>query len=63
MYTESEAKEKWCPMMTDLSHADREDGRVCIGSYCMAWRFSYPKQVDGQMVPTGYCGLAGEPKR
>lgn len=65
MYTEAEAKEKWCPQMTSVEVIEDMDSRValCCASRCMAWRPTYPKVVDGQMVPTGYCGLAGEPKR
>lgn len=60
MYTESEAKEKWCPQMIQL------DSELvnCIASLCMAWRPSYPKtNENGELIPAGYCGLAGEPKR
>jgi hypothetical protein len=60
MYTESEAKEKICQ---ETRGSDYGADQLCVGSDCMAWRISYPKQGDGQMVPTGYCGLAGEPKR
>lgn len=56
MHTEAEAKEKWCP---------REDLCInCIASKCMAWRPGYPKMNEqGEMIPTGYCGLAGAPTR
>lgn len=59
MYTESEARPKLCPQAMNSQFANPG----CAGSLCMAWRLSYPKQVDGQIIPTGYCGLAGEPKR
>lgn len=60
MYTEAEAKEKICQ---ETRGSDYLADKPCVASQCMAWRPTYPKQVDGQMVPTGYCGLAGEPKR
>jgi hypothetical protein len=31
----------------------------CIGSACMAWRFSADETGDG--IPRGYCGKAGLP--
>ena len=53
VYTEEEAKEKYCP-----------DGRgMCSASTCMAWRYVEtlnPKTLLHVQV-AGYCGLAGKP--
>ena len=68
--TESEARNKWCPMaaVTNASlatgganrvqYTDRNSlpvkGSRCYASECMAWR-----KIN--MAGDGYCGLAGEP--
>lgn len=52
--TEDEAKTKWCPMArVDSTAANRGDqygfqidrDPCCIGSACMAWRWSEPKRT------------------
>jgi len=70
MYTEDEAREKWCPHARMLesygerasynravspSGGDEEASTKCIGSACMAWRW---KPGDNRR---GYCGLSGSP--
>lgn len=49
----------------DLEHYQRQErDTYCIGSRCMAWRWSNTdpefREVDEPL--TGYCGLAGSPK-
>jgi hypothetical protein len=63
--TEKEAKIKLCPATFSA-----EQGRRCIGSACMAWRWqitpmdaldkeaSYP---GSGLKADGHCGLAGKP--
>lgn len=34
---------------------------TCIGSQCMAWRWSTVETPDQIGLPDGYCGLAGKP--
>ena len=64
--TETEAKDKWCPILgagTGLRH--------CLGSDCMMWRWDNPTpEVREQaracgfepIIKTlGHCGLAGKP--
>lgn len=63
MYTEEEAKTKWCPQMID--HRGEFAGNDCIASRCMAWRW-LPRESrmvndDVVYVQVGYCGLAGKP--
>lgn len=53
IYTEEEAKEKFCPSL----------GMDCKTSECMAWRFIEtlnPKTLLHVQV-AGYCGLGGKP--
>jgi hypothetical protein len=40
-----------------------DQGKTCLGSRCMAWRWapSVLRSDDGEKV--GYCGLAGTPSR
>ena len=71
--TEEEAKMKWCPFFRQsdgryyFNNRPNADHRAnCIGSACMAWRWSMsPQQAEAyQEAPTdpgGYCGLAGTP--
>jgi len=47
--SESEAKFKYCPLLT--THDDKL--KFCQGSMCMMWRAAGPG--------AGYCGLAGRP--
>lgn len=74
--TEEEAKTKWCPFARPVawgggnrghvSGADIEDAQ-CIGSACMAWRWtSVGMQYEhaghgGRERGNGHCGLAGKP--
>lgn len=69
--TESEAREKWCPMarcpyeslgrgITAINTARntyREMETKCMASACMMWRNSHTVNGEHQ----GYCGLAGKP--
>lgn len=63
MYTEEEAKAKWCPLITYAIPSAREIRNPgssydeCLGSRCMAWRWIGSKGPEQQ----GYCGLAGKP--
>jgi hypothetical protein len=76
MWTEDEAKAKWCPMVR-LS-ADHVGGGInrdtkgntsranCIASGCMSWRWHVePRGLAAALQPTkferGYCGEFGEP--
>jgi len=49
--TEDEARKKWCP------EAPEVDNNRCIGSGCMAWRWTNGNPTAG--VGRGYCGRAG----
>lgn len=55
MYTEKEARFKQCPQMLDV---DESEQTTCLGSMCMAWRWT--SELDGDQRK-GYCGLAGRP--
>lgn len=58
MYTEAEAKEKWCPQIHDDTGRNPRIFNVdCLGSRCMAWRWIGAQGPEQQ----GYCGLAGKP--
>lgn len=72
IFSEAEASLKWCPMglargadPTILIAENRyEDGTpskhsMCIGSWCMAWRWRAER--DGQHRE-GYCGAFGNPE-
>ena len=68
MYTEEEAKTKWCHATiarTNVHVDDRLDSFQprCIGSDCMAWRWQPNASVSQGINGTrpGYCGLAGKP--
>lgn len=80
--TEGEAKEKWCPHVRytalpmsngDAAVYDNRSSEVafhapplCIGSRCMAWRWT-KEPNEGQPLGKprtageGFCGLAGKP--
>jgi hypothetical protein len=61
--TESDAKQKWCPMFEGWV-SDSEGGGThykCKGSDCMMWRWDIDKCRRGPEVDHGYCGLAGKP--
>jgi hypothetical protein len=62
MYTEEEAKKKWCPMvrLPELEIAEPEiveASNRCEGAGCMMWRWD---DTRGRWL--GYCGLAGKPQ-
>jgi hypothetical protein len=74
--TEDEAKTKWCPFARPgqclPEHCGEirgnrnmdgttDDGALCIGSGCMAWRVTRDGSWKGtaQTVTGGFCGLAG----
>ena len=72
MYTEEEAKTKWCPMVRIFSGTsnyvaacnknmlDRDkDKDRCIASNCMMWRWI--PTIYAPETKSGYCGLAGKP--
>jgi len=69
--TEQEARTKWC-FAAVASHTnprsgfDGDKGPIifpCIGSACMAWRWTTFSLSTGSMPSTtdGYCGLGGKP--
>jgi hypothetical protein len=74
MYTEDEAKTKWCPEAREAIGDDRYGGATtnrgipddcnCFASACMAWRWydgMGPVEVAGtNMMPYGYCGKGGK---
>jgi len=65
--TEEEARKKWCPQVRWTSHGEgytdpfenRGANCLCIASNCMMWKDSMGI-VEGKIVKTGYCGLAGK---
>lgn len=74
MMTEAEAKARWCPFANCSNHGDASSGNRswdgvpdnpavrCIGSRCMAWRWSQGIGIEGDThKPAGYCGMAGKP--
>ena len=69
--TENQSKDKWCPMARYNSPTDYSTGvwnrgtdtghGCCLGSECMAWRWT---ENDPNVVTYrayGFCGLAGKP--
>lgn len=60
MHTEKEADKLWCPA----------DKGQCVGSRCMAWRWTKKPIADEPILGgtnkgsegIGYCGLAGKPE-
>lgn len=73
MYTEDEAKTKWCPQVRfhgNYEHGGGDNrpvegcGVQCLGSGCMMWRWakgaSVADSINGKRP--GYCGLAGKPE-
>ncbi len=82
--TEQEAKTKWCPfarvgseqsglgsLNREAKYNDAVAHARCIGSACMAWRWTERRTPAGQNPAggsfnaygedRGYCGLAGKP--
>jgi len=55
MYTEEEAKEKYCPFWASGDWTTK-----CEASKCMMWRWYSQSEID--KPPKGYCDLAGKPK-
>tara|TARA_X000001316_G_C922015_1_gene36752 strand:- start:2852 stop:3088 length:237 start_codon:yes stop_codon:yes gene_type:complete len=78
MYTEDEAKKKWCPevrmsasdMPVEGNHASNRSNKTfqekchCLGSGCMMWRWAKGASVADSIngKRPGYCGLAGKPE-
>lgn len=63
--TEEEAKTKWCPhAIASHTNPRQHNGEVwlhnCIGSACMAWRWS-DETMTREASDSGFCGLAGKP--
>lgn len=56
MLSPSDAKFKYCPLLT--THDDKL--KFCQGTMCMMWRYADPSK-KGEDNP-GYCGLAGTPQ-
>jgi len=71
MDTEEEAKQKFCHLRVGMVPSSAREAEIeyanCLGSRCMAWRWTkeYTAEMeppkDFALVPTGYCGLAGNP--
>jgi hypothetical protein len=63
LLTEDEAEKRWCPF---ADRVGRHGFPTCLGSGCMAWRWSFPDRAlreEGD-EPRGYCGLASaDPSR
>jgi len=74
MYTEKEAKEKWCPVSTgpdgnrqqSYDHVYFDEKFRCIGSECMwwvedEWLKTPIKDQSGHFInePCGHCGAIG----
>jgi len=70
--TEAEAGCRWCPHARVITEMDDEvyvvgnrmteqDLPKCIGSKCMAWRWSH-QDTGPNDPPTGFCGVAVLPK-
>ncbi len=60
--TEEEAKAKVCPVGAMRGSYDGNwDKGSCIGSKCMAWRWSSKIGSENRPGKLGYCGLAGKP--
>lgn len=74
IYTEEEARGKWCPLGRDPDEYFRDQGVVsnrgceCKGSACSMWRWGGRMLMSDtieQRSPTpkrGYCGIAGRPE-
>jgi len=73
IYAETQAKQKWCPMVRSpriesrepiivvaVNRPDSAVGVECIASDCMMWRFYDPDSV-APSLRQGFCGLAGKP--
>jgi hypothetical protein len=67
---EAEAAKRWCPLARTVSYAGdavvaanrvATDTPVCLGSACMAWRWSH-QDTGPSDPPTGYCGAFGVPQ-
>lgn len=80
--TEDEAKTRWCPFVRnvidsadyaagnrfDTSSESLQQMTRCIGSGCMAWRWTLEPRTETHgsgltedFIGGGYCGLAGKP--
>lgn len=74
--TEAEAEKRWCPfaesrsissgVVTRVQFGDSKNMVLCVGSQCMAWRWSTSLTRLGDGTPEeavsatdGHCGLAG----
>lgn len=58
MHTEEEARKRKCPQMLINPSNALLDGKPCVASLCMAWRWGV---MEGDPRKVGYCGLAGKP--
>jgi hypothetical protein len=75
MYTEDEAREKWCPEARTLNinmevnynrfcSGEIEKETLCIASACMMWRWGNAVGIDNEGNEhkiAGYCGKSGKP--
>ena len=77
IFTEAEAKTKWCPMVrassalaphvsawnVQFGETPQQDTRPrCIASACMMWRRADANYSTTPPTERGYCGLAGKGK-
>lgn len=56
MYTEEQAKKRWCPVVVIMATNGTSDAKNCIASQCMWWRWAETWVVK----ETGEPAQAGE---
>lgn len=71
LFTEDEAKTKWCPMARYDDNINRDgtndaEFSPCIASGCMAWRagvWDHQRNLtpENRTPGVGYCGAFGKP--
>lgn len=67
--TEKDASQMWCPHVRMAFDSDgdtrfnrEQESHSCLGSKCMAWRWSHQAEAGPTSEPTGFCGAFGLPK-